>query len=60
MLPRDILIVLCCHRDELDGATSARAAQIMLEDRYDPFDPDNVKLLWKGYFGWVELSYPVE
>jgi len=24
------------------------------------FDPNNIKVLWKGYYRWLELGYPIE
>ena len=24
------------------------------------FDPNNIKVLWKGYYRWLELGYPTE
>ena len=58
LLPKNKLIIT--YWDWIDDDAATRAAVIMLNDKYEPFNPDNVLVLWKGYYGWIELGYPVE
>ena len=53
-LPNDKMKVLYCDcaRDEESAAMARR-----LVDR--GYDISNIRVLWKGYFRWLELGYPI-
>jgi hypothetical protein len=55
-LPRDKLIVFYC--DCSDNVQSASLADKLrkLDVKYATAD---IKILWKGYWRWLELGYPV-
>lgn len=56
LLPRDVLIVFYC--DCPDDNESVRAVATLLSLNAG-FDPNNVKVLWKGIAAWDEISGPV-
>jgi rhodanese-related sulfurtransferase len=53
-LPNDTMKVLYCDcaRDEESAAMARRLVD-------SGFDIRNIRVLWKGYFRWLELGYPV-
>jgi rhodanese-related sulfurtransferase len=53
-LPDNTLKVFYC--DCPDDGESANMAQILIEKGYNV---DNIKVLWKGFFRWIELGYPL-
>lgn len=56
-LPRDKLIVFYCDCPDDDTSASLADKLIKLDASYATA---NIKILWKGYWRWLELGYPVQ
>ena len=55
-LPKDKPIILYCDCPD-DGESAEMAEEILgLNAGYDPV---NIEVLWKGYYRWIELGYPL-
>jgi rhodanese-related sulfurtransferase len=54
-LPKDKLIIVYC--DCAFDSKSADLAQKLIDKGYNIA---NIRVLWKGYFKWLQLGYPIE
>ena len=57
LLPKDCLIIFYCDCSRDNDSANMANRLISLNAGYEE---KNIKVLWKGYWRWLELGYPVE